>query len=303
VRPLPTPSSPAHGPAASKAKTPSALAADLATIGLPDSVESRLFATELYGRIPRAASVANKQASAKEARRRAEEDKKKLGKQRFALMLDERATDPLPPSAVAGSSTSRDRKEDRKGKSRARADDGWDSDEEERELKRRRIAERNLANLVKADAAHADVNDDDLGDEDTFEDAAAEAERDRKERDEFAARMRERDKGDRGRRKIVEDTEAKKRQAIVDDPANMPSLRLHSRREYLGKREQQQLDLLRLDIADFEADARGQRLTDREYRELEHKKQLLKLAEERLGIDEGLDGYGALGTPSLETSG
>ncbi|KAH8914597.1 P-loop containing nucleoside triphosphate hydrolase protein [Atractiella rhizophila] len=72
---------------------------------------------------------------------------------------------------------------------------------------------------------------------------------------------------------------------------NMDDMRLASRQAYLTKREQQQLDLLRLEIADEERDFGRQRVTERERRELERKKMLLRLAEEREGLDDGEGGY------------
>jgi pre-mRNA-splicing factor ATP-dependent RNA helicase DHX16 len=71
----------------------------------------------------------------------------------------------------------------------------------------------------------------------------------------------------------------------------MPSLREHSRQEYLTKRELQQVDLLRKEIADDEALFRGMHISKREQRDLDHKKEVLKLVEERLKIDDKWDGY------------
>jgi pre-mRNA-splicing factor ATP-dependent RNA helicase DHX16 len=71
----------------------------------------------------------------------------------------------------------------------------------------------------------------------------------------------------------------------------MPSLRQHSRQEYLTKREIQQIELLRKEIADDEALFHGMKISKREKADLERKKQLLKLVEERLKIDDKFDGY------------
>ncbi|KAH9065334.1 P-loop containing nucleoside triphosphate hydrolase protein [Lactarius vividus] len=71
----------------------------------------------------------------------------------------------------------------------------------------------------------------------------------------------------------------------------MPSLREHSRQEYLTKRELQQVELLRKEIADDEALFRGMRISKREQRELDRKKEVLRLVEERLKIDDKWDGY------------
>ncbi|KAH9080440.1 hypothetical protein EDB83DRAFT_982774 [Lactarius deliciosus] len=89
-------------------------------------------------------------------------------------------------------------------------------------------------------------------------------------------------------------TRPKKRQLADDSVARtlaMPSLREHSRQEYLTKRELQQVELLRKEIADDEALFRGMRISKREQRELDRKKEVLRLVEERLKIDDQWDGY------------
>ena len=122
--------------------------------------------------------------------------------------------------------------------------------------------------------------------------------RDLKERDEFAQRVRDRER-DRTK-KLVEDrssranagaaAEAAERRRYADDSeargAAMPSLREHSRREYLTKRELQQMELLRREIQDEEALFRGMRVSKREQQELAYKKEALRLVEERLKIDD-----------------
>ena len=71
----------------------------------------------------------------------------------------------------------------------------------------------------------------------------------------------------------------------------MPSLCERSCQEYLTKRELQQVELLRNEIADDEARLRGMRISKREQRELDHKKEVLKLVEQRLSIDDKWDEY------------
>ena len=71
----------------------------------------------------------------------------------------------------------------------------------------------------------------------------------------------------------------------------MPKLREHSRQEYLSKRELQRIELLRREIADDEALFAGMKLSKRERRDLEQKKELLRLVEERLKIDDRYEGY------------
>ena len=127
--------------------------------------------------------------------------------------------------------------------------------------------------------------------------------KDLEERDAFAERMKERDR--EKTKRIVEDRSSKAGGAAAADAAErrrlaedrdareraMPSLREHSRQEYLSKRELQRIELLRREIADEEALFRGMKMSKREQRELEKKKELLRLVEERLKIDDKWEGY------------
>lgn len=89
--------------------------------------------------------------------------------------------------------------------------------------------------------------------------------------------MRERDK-DRTK-KVVEDrsskgaaTEDAQRRQLADDAAArvaaMPSLRERSRQDYLSKRELQQIELLRKEIADDEVLFRGMKASKKEKHDL-----------------------------------
>ena len=80
---------------------------------------------------------------------------------------------------------------------------------------------------------------------------------------------------------------------MPDDPRGAPpppgvpldALRERSRQEYLAKRSQQQVELLRREIQDEETFFRGVKLTKKEQRELDHKKELLRLAEEHAALE------------------
>lgn len=91
------------------------------------------------------------------------------------------------------------------------------------------------------------------------------------------------------------ESEAAKRLSLADDREEreraMPALRQRARQEYLTKREAQQMDLLRLEIIDEENLFHGMKMSAREVRELERKKELLRIMEERQRIDDGTDGY------------
>ena len=124
--------------------------------------------------------------------------------------------------------------------------------------------------------------------------------RDNQDRDEFASRLAKRD--EERAKKILEDRSAAKdsvtaqRRAIADDrnarDAAMPDLRLRSRQDYLKKRETEQLALLRKQVAEEQAELReNPDLSRREKEGFARNAEVLRIAEERLNIDEHLDGY------------
>jgi pre-mRNA-splicing factor ATP-dependent RNA helicase DHX16 len=140
----------------------------------------------------------------------------------------------------------------------------------------------------------------------SFEDEEARRERERltdlRDRDAFSERVRNYDRAKT--KKIVEDrsskstgaaAEAAHRRMLADDPTArshaLPSLRQHSRQEYLTKREIQQIELLRKEIEDDEVLFHDMKISKREKRDLERKKDLLKLVEARLKINDKWDGY------------
>ena len=176
----------------------------------------------------------------------------------------------------------------------------WESDEDEPRKRRKgddETEDRNASSSAREEDMDLDIPE--------GEDARRERERleDLKDRDAFAERVRDRDR--EKTKKLVEDksskarggaaAEAAQRRQLADDSeargAALPSLRLHSRQEYLTKRETQQIELLRKEIADDEALFSGMKISKREKMELERKKELLKLVEERLKINDKFEGY------------
>ncbi|OMH85218.1 Pre-mRNA-splicing factor ATP-dependent RNA helicase-like protein cdc28 [Zancudomyces culisetae] len=135
------------------------------------------------------------------------------------------------------------------------------------------------------------------GEEDVGEEGEEEKEkRDLKEREEFEQRLKERD--EKGTKKIVEDTatkELKERKKLLNDTEKrremVPELRLKARQRYLGVREEQQLELLRREIQEEEYLFSNERLKDKEIKELEYKKNLLRLATERKQLSNKYEGY------------
>ncbi|TQB71659.1 Cyclin-dependent kinase catalytic subunit [Monascus purpureus] len=125
-----------------------------------------------------------------------------------------------------------------------------------------------------------------------------ERQRDLKERDELAKRLAKKDEA--RSKKIVEDRtrtgEVARRRALAGDAearaAVMPELRIRSRQEYLKKREAERLALLRRQVAEETAELReNPNLTRREKEEFARNREVLRIAEERLRIDDHRDGY------------
>ncbi|KAF8798832.1 P-loop containing nucleoside triphosphate hydrolase protein [Phlegmacium glaucopus] len=293
---------------ASSSKSPESLFAALNASGLPDTPDAHDFISGLFSRVPRK----HKHRSTSDiARKQAEKDAKALRSQRFGLLLeDEGGRDDvvvMTKEQAKGKSKEKEKEKDKdKDKDkrdkhiRKREYDGkeWESDEEEQARKRWKGDEAEALGSLPRD-------DDDMGME-MHEDEDVRRERERledlKDRDAFAERMKDRDR--ERTKKIVEDrsskasgaaAEAAQRRQLADDinarSVALPSLRLHSRQEYLTKRELQQIELLRKEIADDEALFSGMKISKRERRDLEQKKEVLKLVEARLKINDKYEGY------------
>ncbi|KAI0446978.1 P-loop containing nucleoside triphosphate hydrolase protein [Xylaria telfairii] len=133
-------------------------------------------------------------------------------------------------------------------------------------------------------------HDDGAGDEDG---AASDTDKDRAEREAFSRRLKERDQG---KSKKTEGKAERERQRLADEiaanRAAMPDLRERSRQDYLKKRETERLALLRKQVAEETAELRsGVRLSEKEKAEFAKNREILRLAEERLRIDDHRDGY------------
>lgn len=212
------------------------------------------FIEELYARIPRVV-VSKKRKAPKKV------------EERYAMVEDV----PVVIEKVK-------RKEKKSGKDREKA-----------KLKLRKVDRRD-----KEDAWNVLDALEDFDSEVDEETEIVEDERDRdiRERDEFAERLRgkdlERDEAFESKKnerldKILADREAKL--------AAMPSLRDRSRAEYLKKREDQKLHLLQKEIEDEEFLFLGESVTKSERLALERKKTVLRLAKERLAIDGTPESY------------
>jgi pre-mRNA-splicing factor ATP-dependent RNA helicase DHX16 len=125
-------------------------------------------------------------------------------------------------------------------------------------------------------------------------------ERDIRERDEFAERLREKDaektsgpKKSKRERDEEERAESRKRLAEDGDARKkaLPDMRDKSRQEYLIKRGAQQVELLRREVEDERLMFNREELSARERRELEYKEQILRITDERSQIRDKVEGY------------
>ncbi|KAI0926930.1 Cyclin-dependent kinase catalytic subunit, variant 4 [Taiwanofungus camphoratus] len=281
---------------ASSSKSPDALFTALNASGLPDTPDAQQFAQEVYARVPRRSKH---KKSSDIARKQAEEQTRLLRSQRFGFLLDDDAGPSdiveLPKNKAKERSSGRDKKERHARKREGDARE-WESDEEEKSRKRQRIEEADERRRDEEEGLDIELPED--------EEARKERQRleDLRERDAFTERVKERDRErtkrvveDRSSKAVGAAAEAAERRRLADDAAArdraMPSLREHSRQEYLTKREMQRIELLRREIVDDEALFRGMKISKREQRELERKKELLRLVEERLKIDDKWEGY------------
>ena len=272
---------------ASSAHTPDALFTSLNASGLPDTPDAHQFINEVFSRVPR---KSKRKKSSTSAHKQAEKEAKALQSQKFGFLRDDE-------SGVTELKEKRKKddigkEKDRHIRKREYDSKEWESDGEEKFRKRRKgDDEREVNEEIQIDVP-----------EDENERIERERKLDLEERDAFAERVRERDR--EKTKKVVEDrssknagaaAEAASRRMLADDSEArnqaMPSLRQHSREEYLTKREVQQIELLRKEIVDDEALFRGMKISKRERAELDRKKQLLQLVEERLKIDDKYDGY------------
>ncbi|KAF6215585.1 hypothetical protein GE061_010341 [Apolygus lucorum] len=112
------------------------------------------------------------------------------------------------------------------------------------------------------------------------------SEEDRKARDEFAARLRKKDKektrniATSSDRKAFEEAAKRLKLEVENQEKLIPRLRIESRRKYLEKRKDDKVQELEADILDDEYLFQEEELTEREKKERAHKRKLLELAKE-----------------------
>lgn len=305
---------------ASSAKSSSGLEEKLA--GLLDGSPGELhtFSTSLYQRLPKQNGTLSREAA---TQKKAKEDGMREVRKKYKLLeMEDGDLEPAKVTKVdkAESTSRRPRKERNKSQNRephegesepfeerhrsrklrkkqdTEFDDRW-GDEEYVEPKE--FAESPTKRLRRADGSASPREPDSDVDEDTRRER--ERDKDLAERDEFAKRLSKKD--EEKTKKLVEDRsstkegkEVARRRALAADAAAlqaaMPDMRERSRQEYLKKREPEQLALLRKQVMEESEELReNPDLTRREKEEFTKNREVLRIAEERLRIDDYTDGY------------
>ncbi|KAL4384317.1 hypothetical protein GQ457_15G006130 [Hibiscus cannabinus] len=269
---------------AKQAVSPADVLDKLVEYGLPSSADVRLFAEEIFGKVPRKTSGENfYQKQEREAAIIAR-------KQRTYAILDadDDEDDTVTNSSVHNQSSneptfaSETRKSDKHRKRfRKKIESEQDEDEDEEETRRDEEKRR-----VKRQASQ---------DEDDGSESEEERLRDQREREDLERHLRERDAASTRKlmelklsRKEEEET-IRRSKALEQDGIN--SLRKVSRQEYLKKREQKKLEELRDDIEDEQYLFDGVKLTEAEYRELRYKKEIYELVKKRTEEDDEIGEY------------
>ncbi|KAM3413504.1 hypothetical protein BST61_g11575 [Cercospora zeina] len=285
---------------ARRAKSPAQLLDKLSTMLDSGDDDLRRFTDGLYAQVSKLAS--NGTSAPKR-------EKPKEVKKKYALVDMEVEEDAPPPPKPErkreenGERKSKHRSDSERRHSRSRDrhrkklrrrdgdfDDRWgDEDEDEGEFP------SPPAKRTRFDEGSASPRDRSPAKEEPEED---EEERDRRERKEFEERLKRKEKDNT--KKLTEDRSSKRDAADAErraqagklSEAEMKALRLRSRQDYLKKRSTQELALLRKQVADEEEEERNNpNLTQAEKDEFARNREALRLAEEREGIDDHIDGY------------
>ncbi|KAL3688626.1 hypothetical protein R1sor_014935 [Riccia sorocarpa] len=238
---------------------------------LPDSSTTDSFAQDLYSRIPR------KQRGLNNYQRAERDAAAYLRKQQDYQLLD--ADDEEEPETAPVDSVSK--KESKRKHLRKKKEDADDVDEDDE-----------IVRPVKK-GRHKSWQE-----EEDEEEAAAERarEEDLREKEDFEARLRERDEA--ATKRMMEpklsrrqEEEAKKRAEAENIKDLIPVMRETARQTYLKNRKQKKLDELRDSLEDEEYLFEGVKLTAKEEEEKKVKKKLYELAKERAEDLDSIMGY------------
>jgi len=287
---------------ATSSKNKNDLYNSLLNLDIPQTSGLKQFADELYSRVPHKTKTIKKESQ--ERKNKEKETINLLQKNSsYKLLMDDSDDEEEEHSKIKkkhkhkrkhdkseDTDTDSKRKKHIRRKRKEDRDKEWETDSEE---------ERRISSAIQDTYHERDDRYEEEESEDEYLKEERERERDLKERDEFAERLKQKDL--EKTKKLVEDhsskadSEAAKRRNIANDKElrkkALPSIRERSRQEYLKKREEQRLELLKKKIEDEELLFKDSELTERERMEHEYDKQVLKLATERMNINDKVDGY------------
>lgn len=290
---------------ASSVKTSSQLQDKLSSMIDAPEADLRRFSDDLYNRIPRTSGVKSSSSSKKDA-------PKESSKKKYAL-LDMEDDLARPTTAVAISKPERSSRRRAKDTERSRSRERTHRrDREDRKRLRRRddadfddrwgdddYVEEEEEEVETSAPKRARMHDGSASPRRNDEPSEDEEEKDRKERQAFERRLK--DKDDKSTVKKVTESfkdkqDLERRRALADDPtkreAELKDIRLRSRQEYLKKREAQELALLRKQVAEEQQELReNPTLSEQEKAEFARNLETLRIAEERLRIDDHIEGY------------
>lgn len=276
-----------HAKDAKDASNAHALAKKLQSQGLPSSNATQKFAADLLKALPRSQRNSESQS---DGRKQEERDAVALARKNRTYTLvtaEEGLDDQTQADGGPGLRTETATKKDTSSNAKviSRRTKGLNRNESE-DYDDRRVEEEN-AKPSSRKRSWQDDGDDDYEKESSH---AARLEADLEEKAEFERRLKEKD--DAKIRKLAEqkipkaelEENARRKAAQVDaekDTSVIKDLRKYSRQEYLKKREEAKISDLEAEIEEEERLFQGQRMSERELRDLEYKKQVLKLAKEK----------------------
>ncbi|KAI8895818.1 hypothetical protein BC833DRAFT_136194 [Globomyces pollinis-pini] len=260
---------------------------------LPNNSEVNSFVTELYNKMPKKASV-KKENKAAEMVKILEKNSK------FKMVLDEEE-----PKRY-----SKEKKSAKEKKSKDKSDEGSETKKDDTRKSEKELSKKLEKKLRRGDrhAREEEWNKEDSEEEyfedepqenDVLDNASEESERERdlREKEEFEERLKTREFDSKRKytpKESEQEEQARIRRKLAEDKdereKSLSKLRDKSRFEYLRKREEQRLILLEKEIEDEEQFDKSE-LTAKEIKDLETKKTVLKLARERLSINDKYDGY------------
>lgn len=267
-------------------KSPAALLGKLAEADVPSNERTRRFAAELFSKAPQSSSASAASKSGSDARQQHREAASLVRQNdRYAMVSDgdDDGEDEVQ-AAVQKALQEKEKERQRAQRKRARAEEAT-----ERER---------TSHTAGAGAGGADGGGGGGGGSSS---ADALRDQDLRERDEFAERLRQRDlertkklSGPEADALAARHGEAERLMgagSAEEKAAALEEARKISRRRYLEMREKKQLEAARDDIADEEFLFEGVELTEREKKDLEYKKKVYELANERVNITDHVDQY------------